>query len=253
MTLLTHSSGSRDAEAALAAIRNFDSEGVTIKSDRNVIKVIDTPAGQVNVKAFKVPSLLNRIVYTFLRKPKGLRAYIYPQEMHRRGVATPEALAYVEERRGGLIARSWLATRQCGLTRRMYEFGDKAMDNPADREIVAAFARFTARMHDAGVLHLDYSPGNILFDNVNGQWQFSTVDVNRLRFGKVSMARGCANFARLWGQPEMFRIIAREYAAARGFDAQACLKAISAARTRFWRRFSSRHPLKYTYRPIDLE
>ena len=66
-----------------------------------------------------------------------------------------------------------------------------------------------------------------------------------MRFGEVDIRRGCANFARLWGQPRMFEILAEEYAAARGFDASECLRLMMAARRRFWSRFVRRHKVKY--------
>lgn len=238
--------------AALEAIDRFGlpDAGRVIHSGRNTIKVFDTPAGSVNVKSYRRPSLFNRVVYTLLRKPKGERAFIYPGKMKAAGVPTPAPLAYVEERRHGLMAGSWLATVQSPLTRRMYELGDRDMTDPSHRSLIEAFARFAARMHEAGVLHLDFSPGNILFDLVDGEWRFELVDVNRMKFGRVSVAAGCRNMARLWGQPEMFRLIARSYAAARGADADECLRLIHVAREKFWRCFSRRHKVKYTYRSI---
>ena len=52
------------------------------------------------------------------------------------------------------------------------------------------------------------------------------IDLNRIRFREVGMEEGCRNFERLPGTPEMFEILADEYAKARGFDAQECLKLI---------------------------
>ena len=236
---------------ALLCVENFDIDGEVIYQGRNTIKVFDTPQGRLNVKAFRIPGLLNRLIYTFVRSPKGQRAFDYPRVMAARGVATPSPLIYMEERKHGLIARSWLVTRQSPLSRRMYEFGDKDMTDTADREIISAFARFAAKMHEAGLLHRDFSPGNILFDRLDGQWRFEVVDVNRMTFrSRISVEEGCANFARLWGQPEMFRLLADEYAAARGADAAACFSMIAAAREKFWRRFARRHKLKYRYRSL---
>ena len=95
------------------------------------------------------------------------------------------------------------------------------------------------------MLHRDFSPGNILFDKVDGQWKFAIVDINRMSFSKVSVVRGCRNFARLWGQPDLFRIIADEYAKARNADADECFRIIRSARRKFWTRFAKRHKVKY--------
>lgn len=41
---------------------------------------------------------------------------------------------------------------------------------------------------------------------------------------EIGMEMGCKNFERLPGTPEMFAILADEYAKARGFEADECLK-----------------------------
>lgn len=243
--------GISDAEArdALRCVERFDSEGRVIYKGRNVVKVFDTPSGLLNVKRYRVPRPINRFIYSFVRSPKGQRGFDYALRLELAGL-TPAAVLYAEERRGAMLGFSWLVTRQSILGRMMREFGDKDMTDPVDREIVAAFARFTAMLHERGVVHRDYSPGNILFDRVDGDWRFTVVDTNRAAFGPVSREAGCAEFARLWGQPEMFRIIAREYAEERGFDPEECLRQIARARSRFWHRFMRRHKLKYTYREL---
>lgn len=72
-------------------------------------------------------------------------------------------------------------------------------------------------------MHRDYSPGNILFDKIDGEYHFMLVDINRMSFGKISIDMGCANFARLWGQKAFFELLAREYARARNTDEHTAL------------------------------
>lgn len=223
--------------------RNFE-QGEEIHSGRNSIRTVRTAGLLLNIKRYGRLNPFNRFVYSFLRKPKGLRAYLYPQRLIAKGFETPVPVAYVEERRGGLIGSSYFVSLQCPYSRRFYEFGNAAAEGET-AEIATAFARFTARLHEAGILHLDYSPGNILFDRVDGEWRFSLVDTNRMYFGPVGKKRGCANFARLWGQPEFFRLIAETYARERGYDPQECLRLTMAARRHFWKRFSKRHKVKY--------
>lgn len=77
-----------------------------------------------------------------------------------------------------------------------------------------------------GYLHKDYSRGNILFRRTDKGVEVEIIDLNRIRFRTVDMEEGCRNFERLPGTPEMFAILADEYAKARGFDANECLKLI---------------------------
>ncbi len=45
-------------------------------------------------------------------------------------------------------------------------------------DILEAFAAFTVGLHKKGVLHLDYSAGNILFDKQEEGIVFSIIDLN---------------------------------------------------------------------------
>lgn len=221
----------------------FEKEGEEIYTGRNLIKVMNVDGLEVNVKRYGVPAWLNRIIYSFFRKPKGERAFQYPQVLLEKGFETPVPIAYVEEKRQGLINYSYFISIQSPYRRSFYEFGDADIDTC--RDVVIAFALYTAALHEAGIMHKDYSPGNILFDELDGNWHFSLVDINRMYFGKVSIEKGCANFARLWGQKPFFELLAKEYAVARGSDAETCLKWMMSYRRKFWIRFSKKHKVKY--------
>ncbi|MEG1546861.1 MAG: lipopolysaccharide kinase InaA family protein, partial [Bacteroides sp.] len=175
----------------------FENEGVEIYSGRNLIKVMTIDGLEINVKRYGIPALINRLVYSSFRMSKGKRAFTYPSTLLQKGFETPEPIAYIEERENNLIGYSYFISLQSPYKRTFYEFGDADVENC--RDIVIAFARYTASLHEAGILHQDYSPGNILFDEIDGEYHFSLVDINRMRFGKVSIKEGCANFARLWG------------------------------------------------------
>ncbi|MBQ8099101.1 MAG: tyrosine protein kinase [Bacteroidaceae bacterium] len=224
-------------------VAHFERQGGMIYHGRNMIKTFQTANGTWNVKRYHCPSLFNRIVYTFLRKPKGLRAFEYPNRIIPAGFETPYPIAYVEQRQWGLISSSFFISEHCPYKRRFYEFGDAKVADVAD--ILTEFVRFTAGLHEAGIYHRDYSPGNILFDQKDGEWHFSIVDINRMVFGPVSIKKGCLNFARLWGQPEMFRFIATEYAHARHANEKDCTRWVMKARNRFWKPRAKRLDLPY--------
>lgn len=235
------------ADEIESIVDNFDNVGKVIYRGHNLIKVVRLSDGTlINIKRYCIPHLINRVIYSFIRKPKGLRAFIYPERLINVGIDTPEPLAYIELRKKLLISHSFLITRQIGLHRDLYEFGDKPIDNDNDRKILADLASYTAKMHTNGILHRDFSPGNILFDTTpDGSTVFSVVDINRMSFGKVSVREGVENMARLWGQPVMFDILADEYARQRGADPVKCRRWLKEARRRFWTRFSQRHKVKY--------
>lgn len=229
--------------------RIFETEGETIYLKRNHIKVMTAPDGtKVNVKRYRVPNGVNRYVYSLgIRKPKGLRAYLYPRRMLDRGIETPEPIAYIEERSNGLLGYCYFISVQSTYAHTMYELGD-AKDGEYE-DMARAFGKFTARMHDRQVLHLDYSPGNILFDREpDGTYRFSLVDTNRMYFGPVDMKRGVSAFRRLWGPKRFFVMAVREYAETRGFDTDPAEAYALRVRSDFWKRYRRKHKVEF-----DLE
>lgn len=212
----------------------FEKEGRTVYDERNKIKVFALPDGSFfNVKRYKKPIFPNRIVYAFFRTPKAVRAYRYAGIIRECGFETPTPVAYIIESNCGLLGYTYLVTLHMPGMRDFYEFGSG--DTEGRRDIIDAFARYTAAMHQAGIYHKDYSPGNILFCREAEGWKFVLVDINRMKFGRVSFGKGCKNFARLWGNDTFFRYIAEEYARSRGFDPAICRRLIFKYRDAFWK------------------
>jgi serine/threonine protein kinase len=210
----------------------FDKEGRTIYKQRNEIKVFEAAGIAVNVKRYKKPHFPNRVAYTFFRPSKAERAYHYAFRLQELNIDTPEPIACIVIKKNGLLHLSYYVSRQVPYEHTMYEFGRGGI---AGREfILQAFAGYTARLHEAGICHRDYSPGNILFRQEKEEVRFCLVDINRMRFGKVSVREGCAAFARLWGPEPMFRLLAEYYARARGVEAEHCIRWTLYYRRRFW-------------------
>ena len=232
-------------------------QGTTIHDARNLIKTFCTEGLVLNVKRYHRPAMPNLLVYSSgLRKPKGLRAYQYATVLLNHGVETPAPVAYIEERNAiGILGYSYFVSLHCPYSHRLYEFGN-APEGTYEAFSVA-LAAFTAHMHNEGILHRDYSPGNILWDmgeqapavgtdgNKPSPYRFSVVDINRMSFGPVDMKTGCRNFARLWGPKHMIQLIVRTYAGQRGYDADEAERIALDARARFWKRFSRRHTVKF--------
>ncbi|MCQ2193151.1 MAG: lipopolysaccharide kinase InaA family protein [Paludibacteraceae bacterium] len=205
----------------------FPTQGESIYKARNEIKVFNVDGIAINVKAYKVPIFINRIVYSFFRETKAQRAYDYALKLLSLGVETPAPIAYIIETRGGLVARTYFISLHTPLDGNFRLFGDVSIPFETVRPLAEAFARYTAELHEKQVLHVDYSPGNILFEKKeDGSYRFSLIDINRMKFCEVDEREGCKAFARMWGIEEFFRTVARVYAEARGFDVERCTKLI---------------------------
>ncbi len=215
--------------------QRFAHEGRVIYDARNQIRAIEYNGLIINAKRYCVPRPFNRLVYSFLRQPKAVRAYQNALRLQQMGIATPTPIAYILCGRR-LLGESYLVTVQSALPRNFYEFRHHPLQGY--EPIVRQFARFTADIHQKGVLHLDYSPGNILFDvDADGQAQFLLVDINRMRFQKQPIAQkaACKNFCRLWGNQDFFELLADEYATARSWDKATIRKLIIHYWKQFWR------------------
>lgn len=241
-----------------AALRQFllslpekmDKEGEYIYGGRrNLIKMFIAPGGtRLNVKRYHKPHGLNSLVYSLhLRTPKGERAFRYAGILAQKEINTPEPVAYIEQRKGGILILSYFISVQSPLTHLLYEMG-----NAEERDwqpMAAALAHFAADMHQKGVLHKDFSPGNILFERRETGYEFSIVDINRMRFGKVSLGEGCASFRRLWGPKRFIQSLCREYARLRGEDEDEAERLTMRERRKFWQGYVKKREMEF---PLEL-
>ncbi len=221
----------------------FDAEGTTIYKSRNELKTFEVDGVLLNVKRYRKPHFINQFVYAHLRKSKARRAYENALYLISKGFETPAPVAYLERVEHGLLIDAFFVSVQCPYKRLFREFTE---ESPIDgrEEIVALFGRLVARLHQSGILHLDLSVGNILFEEHAKGCSFSFVDLNRMKFQKIGMKTGCKNFERLRGDEAFFRILTQEYAAARGYDAAQCYALALQAKVKNVRHFKRKSTLK---------
>lgn len=222
--------------------RIFHEQGRTIYKARNEIKVFEVDGVEINVKQYKVPLWINRVVYSFFRHPKAVRAYDYALRLVSKGIETPEPVAYILFREKGLLGQSYFISLQSPYET-LYEVGKRPVQENED--IFRALGSYVAGLHNAEVYHADFSPGNVLYRRTSEGIRFSLIDINRMYFGPVSLKAGCANFARLWGREEAFRIMARSYAEARHADVEECIRWVLHYRNRFWKRYALKHEVGF--------
>ena len=87
-----------------------------------------------------------------------------------------------------------------------------------------AFGRYTCKLHDLGVLHRDYSPGNILVVPSAPAYRFELVDLNRMSFGALSLQQRMHNLRLLWADDDDLRTVVRGYAEVFGQPANTLLQ-----------------------------
>lgn len=232
-----------EQRAYLAQIaKHFEQEGEIIYGGRNLIKTLTMPNGEtVNVKRYHKPAFINKLVYSLrIRQPKGMRAFLYPNVLLKKGIATAQPIAYIEERNAlGLLQFSYFVSQQVPFATLLYHIED--LPDEMGKKLAQDLAKFTAHMHDEEVLHKDFSPGNILCHEQNGSFEFCLVDINRMYFGAVSMQQGADNLKRLWGSKSFITEVARNYARLRHFDEETFVNLTLEQRKRFWKRYTKKH------------
>jgi tRNA A-37 threonylcarbamoyl transferase component Bud32 len=227
--------------------QSFDKEGQSIYKSRNELKIFDVNGVILNVKSYRKPIFVNRVIYTFFRKSKARRAFENAQRVLSLGFDTPNPVAYIEDRDAGLLNRSYFVSLQCPYTRMFREFADKS-DVAGREDIIRALGLYAAKIHEAGIFHLDLSVGNILFEKDETGIHFSLVDLNRMKFCTIDQELGCENFGRLRGNSDFFKILAESYAKARGFDAEICLEKMLYYLKKNMAYFNRKHRMKKYYR-----
>ncbi|MEA3452069.1 MAG: hypothetical protein U9Q83_09240, partial [Bacteroidota bacterium] len=130
---------------------------------------------------------------------------------------TPKGIGYREFKKYGLLADSYFVSEK-------YEY-DFTIREPlenssfSDREnIFKAFVKFSYQLHNENVLHLDFSPGNILIKKENNTYVFKIVDINRMEFKSLSIDERILNLSKLWAKDSDMVFIAQEYALLLGIN-----------------------------------
>ena len=207
---------------------HFTTQGEEIFKNRNAIRRFNVGEDTLVVKEFCLPHAFNRFVYRWFRSSKARRSFEYARSLRAHGIGSPEPVGYCETGTCFALGYCYYVSRCSTLP---YDFRHLiGVESETEEKALRAIAETTARLHEAGYWHKDYSGGNILWGETPEGIAVELIDLNRMRLGAVSLERGCANFDRLEATPRQQRIMAEAYAAARGFDIDEVFRLIVEAR-----------------------
>ena len=179
----------------------------TIHKARNELKIIKHNDIDTVVKSFKIPNIINQIAYSFFRDSKAKKSYDYSIKIKE---FTPAPIAFIEFYDSGLLKESYFISEKFDYD---FTIREPLLDaNFKDREeVFKAFARFTLSLHENHIFHNDYSPGNILIKEVEGEYIFKIVDINRMKFFEFTQEQRAQNFSKLWASDAILTTMAIEY------------------------------------------
>ena len=187
-----------------------------LDNSRNTIEKVTAPDGtKLVIKCYKRPTLVNQVVYTFLRWSKPKRSYIFANMLWENDIQTADQVAYIEMFKWGIFHTGYYITRF---------ISDELLENvnalnEEDREFVLHdFAQFTYDLHLKGIKHGDYNAKNVFFRHENGRYIFTLIDINRLQFRRRMTKKSCIKeFQRLLSRKDLI-IVAERYAELRGWN-----------------------------------
>ena len=226
------SSDFSDVEFTLSEFeRVFDSNEDVIQSNRNTLKQVDFDGVKTVIKAFKIPNAIQGFIYRYFRKSKARRSYEYSLLLGDLSIKTPTPLGYIEVYEGFRLQKSYFISSHLAYDFLIRDVIDGKVDDK--EKLLKDFVAFTFYLHRNGVLHLDYSGGNVCIKKVDDGYDFYLVDVNRMRFGTVPTNMGVSNFSRISSSPEKIILFADEYSALSNTSSQVCQKSLLDAVDKF--------------------
>ena len=231
----------------LDCITHFSTKGTYVtKGERNVIKSFRVGAETLNIKSFKAPKLINSFVYKHLRKSKAKRSFEYAEKLIACNILTPFPIGYVENSLASGLTTSYYISKHVE-----YDFDFRVLiHNPLfdnRDEILKQFTQFTYKLHENNINFLDHSPGNTLITENGPKYDFYLIDLNRMQFETMDLAKRMDNLKRLWLSKKMIRIIATEYAEISSYTFEEVYKLLLQSSQDFKRRINRKKYLKRKY------
>lgn len=224
-------------EDILQIPKEFDKQtGEILYEARNILKSVELGGIKVVIKSFHQPKFFNRIIYSFIRKSKALRSYLFSEKLLECNIPAPTPIACIINFKNGLITNSYYINK--------YEEADTVRELmggsvKGNEDLLNDFTDFLIHTHYQGILHLDLSPGNILFKKgSNGKYKFFLIDVNRMKLDTyVGMKEASHNLRRLCTSSEISGYIARRYAQHKGWDIGKMERMVQHDSDRFFKKF----------------
>ncbi|AGA27205.1 lipopolysaccharide kinase InaA family protein [Singulisphaera acidiphila] len=154
-----------------------------------VVYRAELPEGAVYVKHFLVPGLRAKL-RQWVRRGKGRNEGRRTRYLAAIGVTTITPIALGEQRKRFVLFENYLITHAIPETLPLDEFVERRLPlEPVHRQarirqnLAAALGTLTARLHDAGFVHQDFHPGNILvrMEDDDDQPRLAMIDLDALR------------------------------------------------------------------------
>lgn len=171
-----------------------------------VVYRADLPEGSVYVKHFLVPGLRAKFRQWF-RRGKGRNEGLRAVQLAAIGVPTISPIALGEQRKRGFLLENYLVTPALSGMVPLNEFVEDHLPrwpeparNSARRALAVSLGELAARLHEAGFIHEDFHPGNLMVRMAprDERPRLALIDLDALRTRrKITWPEARANLALL--------------------------------------------------------
>lgn len=227
------------------AAHGIPSTAVDIYKGRNRVVTYKVDNDTINIKEFRIPNVLNRLIYGHLRPSKASRAFRNALRLLDRGFSTPAPVAYIETTDGPLLGRSYfISVQEPDLT----DIRGLAWC-PRREEITDLIAAVMGRLHSAEIWMKDFSQGNFLWrTDPSGGLEYFLVDINRMDFHTRSRRLLMRNFSTLADDHSLLMDIASAYARISGDDPADIASQAHKARSKYLKNRKRKQRFKRLFR-----
>lgn len=186
-----------------------------LHKDRNRITALslDIPSFQpqdIVIKEFR-PRGLKKGKTLFLPS-SAIKAWKGAAALHQNNLNTPFPLAYLEERRRGIVTRSYIITEHIREGEEIRSFFQSSASDTL-KPLLIRIAGFLKLCHSAGIYHRDLSDGNVLVKGMNTENPvLYLIDTNRIRLSRrIGRFKGVKGLIRLGIPQELQDFFLKEY------------------------------------------
>ncbi|MDT8347851.1 MAG: lipopolysaccharide kinase InaA family protein [Flavobacteriaceae bacterium] len=230
----------------LQLIRTFDTSGRFVPGIfRNKIKIFKTNGEEYNIKAFKKPHCINAFAYRYLRPGKAKRSYENALKLLSLDIGTPKPVGYLVCYSLLGIQKSYYISEHLNYDFTYREIiEDKQLTDK--KAILQAYTQFIYKVHEAGILFKDNSPGNTLIKKTDtGDYAFYLVDLNRMVFKpKLTKTERLRNLERLSPLKSMYEVMGETYAQLYGTEIATTQKELWAYADAFQKKYHRKQRFK---------
>ena len=155
-----------------------DSSDTVIKLEENsLILKLDSDLGTLIAKHYR-KSTIKRLIRNTFEQTRAYRSWTYAHFMKEHGIETPEPLAYIEEKRMGVIRKAWYVSRfDESVTCDNYFLHTESI-TPAMANMVMAIVDMFFRLRECQLSHGDFKASNLLLSEKAP----SLIDLDSMKF-----------------------------------------------------------------------